>query len=82
MKLSALPDPTQYPFRPVGPFIKQIVEAFGAERLVWGGAFGPDATPEKYRAGREAIRAQVAQLSPKDQAAILGGTAARLFGFG
>jgi predicted TIM-barrel fold metal-dependent hydrolase len=81
MKLSALPNPGEYPFRDVRPLVTQLVAAFGPERLVWGGAFGPGATAESYRAGREAIRQHVAHLDAAAQAAILGGTALRLFRF-
>jgi predicted TIM-barrel fold metal-dependent hydrolase len=83
MKLSGLPNPDEYPFRPVQPFIDQILAAFGPERVIWGGAFGGTAiTPASYAAGRDAIRAHFAHLAPAAQAAILGGTAARLFGLG
>jgi predicted TIM-barrel fold metal-dependent hydrolase len=81
MKLSAVPNPNEYPFRDVRPMVKQLLAAFGPERLVWGGAFGPGATPESYRAGREAIRQHFAHLDAPAQAAILGGTAMRLFRF-
>lgn len=82
MKLSALPSPSEYPFRDVQPIVRQLVDAFGPERLVWGGTFGAPATPESYRAGREAIRQHLAYLPATAQAAILGGTATHLFGFG
>jgi predicted TIM-barrel fold metal-dependent hydrolase len=82
MKLSALPNPNEYPFRDVRPVVEQLLSAFGPERLVWGGAFGAGATPESYRAGREAIRQHFAHLNAPAQAAILGGTAMRLFRFG
>ena len=81
MKLSALPNPDEYPFRPVQPFVDQILAAFGPERVIWGGAFGASSTPASYAAGREAIRSHFAHLPATTQAAILGGTAARLFGF-
>jgi predicted TIM-barrel fold metal-dependent hydrolase len=81
IKLSALPNPDEYPFRPVKPFIDQILAAFGPARVIWGGTFGYGATPASYAAGREAIRSHFADLPATAQAAILGGTAARLFGF-
>ena len=81
MKLSGLPNPDEYPFRPVRPFIDQILAAFGPERLVWGGAFGAHATPASYAAARDTIRAHFSHLDAPAQAAILGGTAKRLFGF-
>ena len=81
MKLSAIPLPREYPHRDIAPIIKQLAEAYGADRLISGGGFGADATPESYRAARERTRSFIAHLSAADQAKILGGTAARLFGF-
>jgi predicted TIM-barrel fold metal-dependent hydrolase len=81
MKLSALPEKGQYPHRDVGPVIKEIVGRFGPERLIYGGGFGPGATGASYRAYREKIRSYLPDLSAGDQAKVLGGTAARLFGF-
>jgi predicted TIM-barrel fold metal-dependent hydrolase len=82
MKLSGLPNPDEYPFRPVQPFVDQILGAFGPERVVWGGAFGgPNPTPQTYAAGLQAIRVHFAHLDAAAQAAILGGNATRLFGF-
>lgn len=43
--------------------------------------FDQDATPASYRAGREKVAAVLGHLSAKDQAKVLGGTAARLFKF-
>jgi predicted TIM-barrel fold metal-dependent hydrolase len=81
MKLSSLPAQDQYPHRDVGPIIRELTERFGADRLIYGGGFGPDATGASYRASRDKIRSYVSHLSSPDQAKILGGTAARLFGF-
>lgn len=81
MKISALPDPRQYPHRPIGPVIRKLADAFGPERLIYGGGFNEDATGASYRAYRENVRSFVAHLSPQDQAKILGGNAARLYGF-
>ena len=81
MKLSSLPEKRQYPHRDVGPIIKDLTERFGPDRLIYGGGFGPDATGASYRAYREKVRSYLTHLSAEDQAKILGGTAARLFGF-
>ncbi len=82
MKLSAIPASRDYPHRDVAPVIKQLAEAYGADRLIYGGGFGADATPKSYREARERARSFVAHLSEADQAKVLGGTAARLFRFG
>jgi predicted TIM-barrel fold metal-dependent hydrolase len=81
MKLSSLPAKDQYPHRDVGPVVKELVERFGPDRLIYGGGFGPEATGKSYRAYRERLRSYLSNLSGTDQARILGGTAASLFGF-
>jgi predicted TIM-barrel fold metal-dependent hydrolase len=82
MKLSSLPPKEQYPHRDVGPIIRDLVVRFGPDRLVYGGGFGAVATGESYRAYKERVRSYLTDLSPGDQAKVLGGTAVRLFGFG
>jgi predicted TIM-barrel fold metal-dependent hydrolase len=81
MKLSSLPAKEQYPHRDVGSVIKDLVERFGPDRLIYGGGFGAEATGDSYRAYREKVRSYLAALSAEHQAKVLGGTAARLFGF-
>src|SRR5262249_9660463 len=81
MKLSSLPEKGQYPHRDVGPVIKDLVKRFGPDRLVHGGGVDAGAPGGSYRAYRERPRSALADLSPEDQAKVLGGTAARLFGF-
>jgi predicted TIM-barrel fold metal-dependent hydrolase len=81
MKLSAIPSQRSYPHRDVGPIVKELVEAWGPSRLIWGGGYDADATPKSYRAERERIRGFYAHLSEADQFRVLGGNAAKLFGF-
>jgi predicted TIM-barrel fold metal-dependent hydrolase len=81
MKISSLPEPTQYPHRDVRPIVRQLADAFGADRLIYGGGFSHDATPASYRAYREKVRALLAPMNAGDVAKVLGGTAAKLFGF-
>jgi len=80
-KLSAILSTSTYPHRDVGAIIKRLAEAYGPDRMIYGGGFGADATPESYEADRERTRATIAHLSADDQAKVLGGTAAKLFGF-
>jgi predicted TIM-barrel fold metal-dependent hydrolase len=81
MKVSAVPERRQYPHRDPAPVIKQLADAYGADRLIHGGGFGEGATPASYRAARERIAGLLAHLGEADRAKVLGGTAARLFGF-
>jgi predicted TIM-barrel fold metal-dependent hydrolase len=81
MKLSAIPPQTQYPHGDIRPVIRALADAYGPDRMIWGGGFGADATPESYRADRERARSFIAHLSPADQAKVLGGTAAKLYRF-
>jgi predicted TIM-barrel fold metal-dependent hydrolase len=81
MKLSSLPAKEQYPHRDVGPIIKDLVNRFGPDRLIYGGGFSADATGASYRAYRERLRSHLSSLPAVDQAKVLGGTAARLYGF-
>ena len=82
MKLSAVPDRRTYPHRDPQPVVKQLTDAFGADRLMYGGGFGAGATPESYRKERERVAALLAHLADADRAKVLGLTAARLMGFG
>ena len=81
MKLAALPPPSEYPHRNIGPIVKQLADAYGADRMIYGGGFGEAATPESYRAARERIRSYLSHLKPEAQAKVFGLTAGKLFGF-
>jgi predicted TIM-barrel fold metal-dependent hydrolase len=81
MKLSAIPAPTTYPHRDIAPIIKRLAQEYGAERMIYGGGFGAEATGKTYRAAIEQARSRVSFLSPTDQAKVFGENAARLFGF-
>ena len=84
MKISSLPLPAEQPAEKVAAVVKELAGAFGAERLIYGGGFDEDATAESYRAYRERTRGLLAGagLSAAEQAKVLGGNAARVFGFG
>lgn len=81
MKLAALPEKRAYPHRDIQPVIAELARAYGPKRLIYGGGFNDTATGDTYRAQREAIRKLLPHLSPEEQALVLGGNAARLFGF-
>jgi len=82
VKIAALSTPETYPHRDVTPMIKQLVSAYGPDRLICGGGFAAGATGESYLAFREQVRGYLKELFASDQAKIFGGTAAKLFGFG
>jgi predicted TIM-barrel fold metal-dependent hydrolase len=81
MKLSAIPDARTYPHRDIGPVVEQLTDAWGADRMIYGGGFAADATGDSYRQAFERARSYLGHLADAEQAKILGGTAARLFGF-
>jgi predicted TIM-barrel fold metal-dependent hydrolase len=79
MKLSAIPGKETYPHRDIAPVLKELAEAYGPDRLVYGGGFGSGATGESYRQGRERAASYLSFLAAGDLSKVLGGTAARLF---
>jgi len=81
VKFSALSEPNQYPHRDQGPAIRALTSAYGAGRMMWGGSFNGNSTATTYRAEREHARERLSHLSADDQTLIMGGTAAKLFGF-
>ena len=81
LKLSAIPADTTYPHRDINPLIKRLVSEFGPDRVIYGGGFAAGATGDSYRTAIEQIRSRIAYLSAEDQAKIMGGKAAKLFGF-
>ncbi|MBM3968703.1 MAG: amidohydrolase [Planctomycetes bacterium] len=81
MKLSSIPTKRTYPHREIEPIIHTLVRAFGPERLIYGGGWGEGSTGESYRASVEGVRSFLPGLSVADRARVLGGNAARLFGF-
>lgn len=82
MKLSSVPDKRAYPHRDPQPVVKQLTEAFGADRLMFGGGYNEKATGASYRAERERVAGLLAHLSDADRAKVFGGTAAKLFKLG
>lgn len=82
MKVASLPDQNQYPHRDVAPVIRKLTNAYGADRMIYGGGFSADATPQSYRAYRQRVEDALAHLSTQERTKILGENAARLFRFG
>jgi predicted TIM-barrel fold metal-dependent hydrolase len=83
MKISSLPTARTYPHRQIQPVLNRLVEAYGPERLIYGGGFrGPETTGESYRAAFEyGAKLLSEKLSPAQVEQVLGGNAQRLFRF-
>jgi predicted TIM-barrel fold metal-dependent hydrolase len=81
MKLSALPDAGSKDATELPRIIRRLVDAYGADRIIYGGGFSDDATAESYRAERERLAGLLGFLSAEARLKILGGNAARLFKF-
>lgn len=82
MKLSSIPTTRSYPHRDIQPTIRELTNAFGADRMMCGGGFGSDATGDSYRQAFERARSLLSHLSENEQNLILGGTAKRVMRFG
>lgn len=81
MKIASLPDAAHDPNRELLVVLNRLTDAFGADRMIYGGGFDELATGASYRKFRERVESLLTHLSVADRAKILGGTAARLFGF-
>lgn len=81
MKVSALPEEKDLPQRDLAAVVRRLTDTFGPDRMIYGGGFDENATVESYRAYRERVVSLLSHLNPADRAKVLGGTAARLFGF-
>lgn len=71
-----------HPFEDVPPLIEMAIDAFGAERLMWGSDFPPVAAREGYRNSLKFPLEQLQSRSPEERELIFGGTAASLWRFG
>jgi L-fuconolactonase len=60
--------------------LEQAVEAFGPERMMWGSDYPPVSGREGYANALSFTREQIAVRGARAEAAVFGGTAARVFG--
>jgi len=82
LKISALFRVAREPsYRDLQPKFDAAVDAFGAERLLWGSDFPYAQLNGGQGASLEAARVLAKRLSGKQRDMLLGGTAATLFGF-
>ena len=82
MKLSSVPNRNAYPHRDPQTVVKQLTDAFGADRLMHGGGYSATATGKSYRAERDRVAGLLAHLTAADRDKVFGGTAARLMRLG
>lgn len=80
VKLTAVPVLSQepFPYKDLGPVVRQLIDAFGPERLMWGTDW------QRVRpvlSAEESVRwfTDVLELSARERALIGGGTVRRLF---
>jgi predicted TIM-barrel fold metal-dependent hydrolase len=81
MKLSSFPARDAKEAADLPRVVRRLADAFGADRLIYGGGFDEKATPETYRAERERTAALLDFLRPEARAKVMGANAAKLFGF-
>jgi predicted TIM-barrel fold metal-dependent hydrolase len=84
-ELSVLSPSAEYPWKDTYPWVRQMYDAFGPDRMLWGTGF-PGAT--RAQAGRPSlseemalIRTEIPFFNDADREKILGNNAARLWNF-
>lgn len=80
-KASGMPEGTleAFPYPDAQARLREIVAAFGADRVMWGSNFTPSRRVGTYRELVQFARLAVRSLSFGDQRAVLRGTAGRFF---
>lgn len=71
--------PVPLPFDPIPRLPKMALDAFGAERLMWGSDYPPVSSREGYANALRIPREYFADLTQDQQVAIFGGTAQRVW---
>lgn len=75
-----LPYTSDYPFKtPIPPFIEQVYELWGPERILWGSDYPPVSSREGYAAALRYPREELAEKPVSAQRLIFGGNADRVF---
>lgn len=76
IKVSYFPEVahTPYPFPDVRPYFKEMIERFGADRLIWGSNYPPSAEACSYKRNLDFALQVCAHLSEADRAKIFGGS--------
>ena len=64
------------------PYFDHLLDCFGAQRLMWGSDWPVVNLSGSYQRWYAATKALLAGLTPREQAAIMGGTARKFYGLG
>lgn len=82
VKASGLPEATDevFPYPGAQLRMRELCGIFGADRVMWGSNFTPAARVGRYSDHVEFARRATAELLPDEAAAVLHGTAERVFG--
>jgi L-fuconolactonase len=76
----AMPVTEPSPFvQPIPPYLRQVFDAFGPRRMMWGSDYPPVDAREGYGNALHGTLAQFADISEADRALIFGGTARAIF---
>lgn len=77
--LTTMADLTAWTVRDLSPYVDHLVSCFGPDRLMFGSDWPVSLRAGDYARTVDAARALVSGLAPDEQAAILGGTAQRVY---
>ena len=77
--LTTMADPTGWTVADLAPVVEHLLAAFGPERLLYGSDWPVSLRAGTYRRTVGAVGELLAGLSPSEQAAVLGGTARRVY---
>jgi L-fuconolactonase len=64
----------------IRPYWQSVLEAFGPQRLMFGTDWPVCLLRTSYEQWVATVRSLIGDLAPAEQAAIMGGTAARVYG--
>jgi predicted TIM-barrel fold metal-dependent hydrolase len=68
----------KYPFRDVAPLVRRVYDAFGPERIIWGGC---GSTMEEFEKQSQMLEQMFAFAAEGERARIRGENAMKLFRF-
>ncbi len=69
-----------HPFPNIPPLVELTLEAFGAERIMWGSDWPPVSSREGYDSSLQVPLDYLAKLSDREKALVFGRTAQRIWG--